>query len=868
MSTPQTSTIILYALNYAQTMSDGTTVYTSLSSDKNFVVEDIETMLSGVASANTLTFTNTFFKHELYKNVKLSLPGEYSVLAAKINYTYAKVTTSDLSADHYYSKPIYYFVKAFKWLSSSVCDVTLEMDVLNTFPPTETSPAKPYTLGNRTHILREHDYYKKWNPLSQKLVFTLSATSSPYTVAVAENGATFGLDFTNDTFYNKAFTITTKHISGATPNVTGLWQKQSGIVEFHVTASATAAFEIECTCTFYFGGLFIDRFSEGIFPELIKYDDKEIRQDVDVDWLMIYKNKPNPNEDLVDCFALPSEPQKFVNHSGTATYAWLPSDFTTYAAPDYYWYGYMFYDGNVPAGLYDYKLHVVDADGNNILFTPLVGNVFKGITKYLIKSNGTYFEISAALDYEGLVTNIKTITKTGIYLYCEEPQALHLARNDSSYANTDRRRFLSMTPESLTTTLTAKTAQTSFTSKDFKTVSRADPDLIRIIAAPYAPYAYSINESDEIDFASTDITITGAGALLDVAGNYYTKMNYVFDGKVKDYYDDFIKSYINEQYKHARSFVDPKLFHSDYTKAKAYFDSFNIVLPFERRRRCYGGQESNLKVGFAMTGSITSKFLFYFPDNQNESVYDVGEDYPALVCVGRNNDVTIFNSAYIDYIKTGYNYDVKAKTRSDVSSVFNVAQGTASIATGIVSLVMENPAGAGMIASGAGQVINSIERISASKDSIARNLDTALMQAVNVNGSDDLDLFRIYGNNRLRYALYQPREEIKTLLDDLFYFFGYKRDAYAAPKFNKRFYFDYVQFDPEFQNVSYGISGEILNKLRERFQSGVTVFHKVTTTFPDATTTTTAHWDLAQIYDNPDAHTLYWRSPGIYDDIV
>ena len=41
------------------------------------------------------------------------------------------------------------------------------------------------------------------------------------------------------------------------------------------------------------------------------------------------------------------------------------------------------------------------------------------------------------------------------------------------------------------------------------------------------------------------------------------------------------------------------------------------------------------------------------------------EDYDNIVAVARNNEEVLYSSQYLNYVRTGYNYDVKAKQRQE-----------------------------------------------------------------------------------------------------------------------------------------------------------------------------------------------------------
>ena len=144
------------------------------------------------------------------------------------------------------------------------------------------------------------------------------------------------------------------------------------------------------------------------------------------------------------------------------------------------------------------------------------------------------------------------------------------------------------------------------------------------------------------------------------------------------------------------------------------------------------------------------------------------EDYPGYLPIARNNEVVLYNSAYLNYIRNGYNYDVKAKERQQLSSILG---GGAAILGGAASVGMSvlsgNPlgvvTGSASIATG---FLNAANAVAQSEDAIQSKLAQAKAQAVNVSGADDLDLLEVYSGNRAKLCYYEASERMKSALCD------------------------------------------------------------------------------------------------------
>ena len=116
----------------------------------------------------------------------------------------------------------------------------------------------------------------------------------------------------------------------------------------------------------------------------------------------------------------------------------------------------------------------------------------------------------------------------------------------------------------------------------------------------------------------------------------------------------------------------------------------------------YSSEEPNLQttsfdVYFKPTNTINSKFAFHFDFG---SIAEFGTfkqtiDYEDYLLVNRNNEETIFSNDYLNYIRTGYNYDKKVREKtidknsldaSIMTATFG-ASVAAALPTGGISLV-------------------------------------------------------------------------------------------------------------------------------------------------------------------------------------
>lgn len=95
---------------------------------------------------------------------------------------------------------------------------------------------------------------------------------------------------------------------------------------------------------------------------------------------------------------------------------------------------------------------------------------------------------------------------------------------------------------------------------------------------------------------------------------------------------------------------------------------------------------------FYVSNSMSSNFLF---DIQYGSAIRSPEfPYDNYLLSTRNNEMTIFSSGYIDYLRNGYNYDQEANKQAArqqiIGSVINTVGAAASIYTGGASIFAAN----------------------------------------------------------------------------------------------------------------------------------------------------------------------------------
>ena len=243
---------------------------------------------------------------------------------------------------------------------------------------------------------------------------------------------------------------------------------------------------------------------------------------------------------------------------------------------------------------------------------------------------------------------------------------------------------------------------------------------------------------------------------------------------------------------------------------------------------------NHAKFSFVASTNIASKFLFDFSATFPQKG---DQDYSNILIVSRNNEYPIYTNQYINYLRTGYNYDLKAKERQEtvgaITTGLGIAGGAASIGLSIASM---NPAVA---------VSGIIGGVTAITSSLVSNINTSITntqaleqkqaqlknQSASVQTSDDLSLLDYYTKcNKAKYVIYKPSEAMEENLYNLFFYTGYKVEKMEKPNLQSRLRFNFIQadIDLDMNDVVFNtlnVSKEIIDDYKGRFAIGLTLFH-------------------------------------------
>ena len=379
----------------------------------------------------------------------------------------------------------------------------------------------------------------------------------------------------------------------------------------------------------------------------------------------------------------------------------------------------------------------------------------------------------------------------------------------------------------------------------FDEIDRTDSRLVKILKLPYAPCVLSYLDGvysfpQEWSLSSGLMKLAHAKLNQDFI-NYQLKeviipnFSYYFDFSTKD---AALLSYRG-------NFDDSKLLHSDFHSEKLTYDSFSLEFPLEKVMIDDEGETPNFNVEFHQSNTINSNLFFkitpnYFLDYNNQ-------DFGDYLLASRNNEEPIFTNAYLNYIRTGYNYDKKTKALSATARWTGTA---ASIIGGALSAgigaATGHPVlaatGVTMIAGGLAQLTSSITSQISDENSLQSKLSSLAAQGSSVAGCDDIDLMSNYAQNKLLYFRYDVSDKTKALLNDLFYYYGYNVNRQKQPDINSRVWFNFLECNPDWlPDSEESILGVYETELNAKLNSGITIMHAVGNI---------KQWDLSQNKEN------------------
>ena len=385
---------------------------------------------------------------------------------------------------------------------------------------------------------------------------------------------------------------------------------------------------------------------------------------------------------------------------------------------------------------------------------------------------------------------------------------------------------------------TATTTQT-FTAKKFNQLDLSDPKIIKVLMLPYAPleffdkstdyktlpYNTAWNVSEEMieitNPQSADFDWNPSFTLLQTP---YSPL--VIEGSVDSPVPNVLK---NKKY-------ESKLFHSDYYMPKFVYDEYTFGFRLELVDRAiylgfYENKMSVFDMNYHVSKNLASRFMFTFI-NYITSSYEE-HDYNNIVIVDRNNEIPLYTNAYMNYMKLGYQFDIKTNQESKNTQFITMAL---SLVGSIVSFATSGATGGAGIAGGVALLTSAtasgIRAITSAQQQdrqlIQKQLEL-MNQSTTVSTNGDTELLKKYASNKPKFCYYGLSEVMENAMFNFFYLFGYATQEYKAPSVNTRSIFNFVQAEIQFE--TYNFNDDIAEDIRQKWKDGIFFIHYYNATY-------------------------------------
>lgn len=383
-------------------------------------------------------------------------------------------------------------------------------------------------------------------------------------------------------------------------------------------------------------------------------------------------------------------------------------------------------------------------------------------------------------------------------------------------------------------------------------VDKTDSRIVKIIKLPYAPCNITYNNG-VYTFPSEWKYEAGYMKLNDAS------LSTEFENDIGRVYFPELFHTETAQPTQLKNFDrESKLYHSDFYNFKLVYDSFVREIALERidtfdfsKATTWDMASTFLPVKFKPTNTINSKFAFKIDYGAWDEAHYFAEyrqsfDYEDYLLVSRNNEETIFSNDYLNYIRTGYNYDKKAKEQQTNQNYLlagvQLAAGVASFAASAYTGGISAAAGISLVSGAITTLSSAAYNKSQNENSMQSKLASLAAQSSAVMGSDDVDLLSYYNGNRLEIKKYDTISQQKEALYKLFFYCGYSHNAIAKPNITSRYWFNFIQCKPVFNEEGATPYNDYLDDIKSRYQAGITVYHHHYDT--------DIHWDWEQKYEN------------------
>lgn len=295
-------------------------------------------------------------------------------------------------------------------------------------------------------------------------------------------------------------------------------------------------------------------------------------------------------------------------------------------------------------------------------------------------------------------------------------------------------------------------------------------------------------------------------------------------------------------------------FSSEFLSLRFYYGGDNAYdLSLEDYK--YNGSKSLSQLIAGTNGFISISYFFsiqidnsiYFKFDTNLGAFNINykDESKGIMITPITTQLPILNDAYLNYLRNGYNYDIKirdiglregARHLGESGLSFLLSQLPASIfnAKNFITFggtsLTKTLGWAGNEISSAFDLYDSSLKSKLEIEKNLAQLKGSKLGIEQVSGGID-KVLKINPNYKLGFTIMTSRRSWWKYLDDYFYYFGSKSQYYGIPTHNNRCLFDYLKCKAEFINRNSIPNSDALNDIINRLNSGVTFIHKFMNTW-------------------------------------
>lgn len=792
--------------------------------EKNFAIDNIESYLASFSGGDTKVFDNVqYIKQGLDITVNVKLDQTYLDREWTNMFNYCRIENGGGN-----DNCCYYFIRDKQWISKDAIRLVLHQDVINTYK-------EQIKLTNKTSIQREHkDRLTKGVNIQRSIqIGSWALWINPSTHEDFGSYTTFTIpdEFRHITLTPELLIVNYQGIEYPVDHVEYIDDTKLRIyvrdVDIPVFDTATLYL------TFNKLNRIIDLYPENIDTVKYKTYENTIYDNSQMRWYLVYKTSdeldPNSTQ-AVNTYLYPQD-QITVKYASQAAYNSIDSVNEVVGAYGYFITKYLNSASKVYAS--DNGTDWIEIMN---LTEKLTWNTQEEDTLFLAKS-GTKVACYKIHFYQkgGFGPGELSVSKTSIgeytYVRIGDSSDVNYKRTSSAVAVTDewlRTNYLSTTSQGTTYTWSGTTPTISTVDVvSIDTLNRTENTLVKVIELPYCP-APIVKDGNSFVLDNYDKSVweydSSKKCFVLLTNTLTTKLGQLINTEMNPLKDLFISGIVNTNQPRT-DYYESKLYHSEFYQPKFVYDSFGYSVSLEN----YDMQTPNTgwQINYVVSNTCNSRFLFDFKSMINK--YSTS-DYDNLMIVNRNNDITCSNSNYLNYLRNGYNYDLKSRELAKKKEYLNIASGAAK---GAISGAMSsggNPYGAaaGLAIGTATSIANAYIGDIQAQMTIEQKLADLSHQSASVSGSDDIDLLRYYTDgNKMKYCIYTLSDRMKQKVADLFYYCGYTCSYQAIPNTNSRYWFNFVQCNPVYDedNTTGKLSKDCRDELTMKYQQGITFLH-------------------------------------------